>query len=85
MDKIVVEGGARLLGKIPVSGAKNAALPLLVKGGFYHAGQVCVSVQRVFADRRIARSLAGRIAESAEKLRVGDPTLNQLRLTVERP
>jgi UDP-N-acetylglucosamine 1-carboxyvinyltransferase len=29
MDKIVVEGGARLAGKIPVSGAKNAALPLL--------------------------------------------------------
>ena len=31
------------------------AVPLLVKGGFYHAGQVCVSVQRIFADRRIAR------------------------------
>ncbi len=29
MDKIVVEGGARLVGRIPVSGAKNAALPLL--------------------------------------------------------
>ena len=30
--------------------------PLLVKGGFYHAGQVCVSVQRIFAARRIPRS-----------------------------
>src|SRR6476620_8888115 len=29
MDKICVEGGARLVGKIPISGAKNAALPLL--------------------------------------------------------
>jgi len=29
MDKIVVEGGNRLVGEIPVSGAKNAALPLL--------------------------------------------------------
>ena len=29
MDKIVVEGGSRLAGKIPISGAKNAALPLL--------------------------------------------------------
>jgi len=29
MDKIVVESGARLVGKIPISGAKNAALPLL--------------------------------------------------------
>src|SRR5215475_12290863 len=29
MDKIVVESGARLAGNIPISGAKNAALPLL--------------------------------------------------------
>jgi UDP-N-acetylglucosamine 1-carboxyvinyltransferase len=29
MDKIVVEGGARLVGRIPISGAKNAALPIL--------------------------------------------------------
>ncbi|HVV86728.1 MAG TPA: UDP-N-acetylglucosamine 1-carboxyvinyltransferase [Kofleriaceae bacterium] len=29
MDKIVVEGGHRLVGEIEVSGAKNAALPLL--------------------------------------------------------
>jgi UDP-N-acetylglucosamine 1-carboxyvinyltransferase len=29
MDKLVIEGGARLAGAIPVSGAKNAALPIL--------------------------------------------------------
>jgi UDP-N-acetylglucosamine 1-carboxyvinyltransferase len=29
MDKIVVEGGVRLTGEIAISGAKNAALPLL--------------------------------------------------------
>jgi UDP-N-acetylglucosamine 1-carboxyvinyltransferase len=29
MDSIVVEGGGRLAGRIPISGAKNAALPLL--------------------------------------------------------
>ncbi len=29
MDKIVVEGGSKLVGTIPISGAKNAALPLL--------------------------------------------------------
>ncbi len=28
MDKLVIEGGYRLVGQIPVSGAKNAALPL---------------------------------------------------------
>ena len=29
MHKLVIEGGARLSGEIPVSGAKNAALPIL--------------------------------------------------------
>ena len=33
-------------------------LPMLAKGGFYHAGQVCVSVQRVYAHSSIALSLA---------------------------
>ena len=30
MDKIVVRGGNRLVGTIPISGAKNAALPLMI-------------------------------------------------------
>lgn len=51
----------------------DAMLPLLVKGGFYHAGQVCVSVQRVYAQRCIARQLAERLAEAAGALLVGDP------------
>ncbi len=50
------------------------ALPLLAKGGFYHAGQVCVSVQRVFADRKIAMELAERLAKLATSMKVGDPT-----------
>ncbi|QQR68299.1 MAG: UDP-N-acetylglucosamine 1-carboxyvinyltransferase [Alphaproteobacteria bacterium] len=32
MDKLCIEGGVALTGVIPVSGAKNAALPLLVAG-----------------------------------------------------
>jgi acyl-CoA reductase-like NAD-dependent aldehyde dehydrogenase len=48
---------------------------LLSKAGFYHAGQVCVSVQRVFAHKSIARNLAERIAEAGNKMKVGDPTL----------
>jgi acyl-CoA reductase-like NAD-dependent aldehyde dehydrogenase len=53
----------------------DAAVPKLVKGGFYHAGQVCVSVQRIFAHRSIVRALGERIAEQARRLKVGDPTL----------
>lgn len=50
------------------------ALPKLLKGGFYHAGQVCVSVQRIFAHSSIAHDLADQLAEGAQKLSIGDPT-----------
>jgi acyl-CoA reductase-like NAD-dependent aldehyde dehydrogenase len=65
-------------GVAPVIVAPDAdlglAVPRLLKGGFYHAGQVCVSVQRVFAHRRIFEELVQAMAASAERLRVGDPT-----------
>lgn len=48
-------------------------IPALVKGGFYHAGQVCVSVQKVFVHKSIAKEVAERMANLAEKLLVGDP------------
>ncbi len=48
-------------------------LPPLMKGAFYHSGQVCVSVQRVIAHHSIARTLAEKMATAAEKLVVGDP------------
>ncbi len=51
-------------------------LPLLIKGGFYHAGQVCVSVQRVFVHNSLVADVAERLSELAQKLKVGDP-LNQ--------
>ena len=52
----------------------DRAVPSLTKGGFYHAGQVCVSVQRVFAHRSLARSFAEKLAAAADRLKVGDPT-----------
>lgn len=48
-------------------------IPLLTKGGFYHAGQVCVSVQRVFAHESLAEDLADKLAVLADDLSVGDP------------
>ncbi len=65
-------------GAAPVIIAADAdldeAIAPLSKGGFYHAGQVCVSVQRVFAHESIAHEVANRLAESADKQKIGDPT-----------
>ena len=33
MDKIVIEGGGRLEGEVEISGAKNAALPIMAAMG----------------------------------------------------
>lgn len=45
----------------------------IVDGAFTHAGQVCISVQRVFAERSIYQQLLDEIIKLAEKLVLGDP------------
>lgn len=64
-------------GAAPVIVAEDAdlegLLPGLIRGAFYHAGQVCVSVQRIYAHESIAEELARKMAERASRLKVGDP------------
>jgi acyl-CoA reductase-like NAD-dependent aldehyde dehydrogenase len=68
-------------GVAPVIVAADADLdrvvPKIVKGGFYHAGQVCVSVQRVFVARAILAEVTGRLVGAASRLVVGDPALEE--------
>ncbi|MDQ6975164.1 MAG: aldehyde dehydrogenase family protein [Mariprofundaceae bacterium] len=51
----------------------DAAMQGFIKGAFYHAGQVCVSIQRMFVHASIARDLANKIAQQASALHVGNP------------
>jgi len=64
-------------GAAPVILAKpfdqTTAAAAIAKGGFYHAGQVCVSVQRVFAPADEAEKFAKELAKLAKKLVVGAP------------
>src|SRR5262245_4296127 len=57
MDKIVVEGGARLVGKIPISGAKNAALPLLAAALLPSGASTFKNVPRLADVRTMAKLL----------------------------
>lgn len=50
-------------------------VPTLLKGAFYHAGQVCVSTQRIFAHQDVAQELASQLADGATRLTVGNPSL----------
>lgn len=49
------------------------ALPLLAKGGYYHAGQVCVSVQRVFCHSTLITAVSEQLAEIVKQMKTGDP------------
>ncbi|MGM0519767.1 MAG: aldehyde dehydrogenase family protein [Campylobacterota bacterium] len=47
-------------------------IPAITKGGFYHAGQVCVSVQRVYVHEDIVDEVAQKLSQKASQLVVGD-------------
>ena len=53
---------------------RDATVAAVLKGGFYHAGQVCVSVQRVFVSTEQSRTFAQALANKASGLTVGHPT-----------
>ncbi len=58
---------------IDKSAVLKNALPAIAKGGFYHAGQVCVSVQRVFVHDDIFQHVVDELTQQAKNLIVGDP------------
>jgi acyl-CoA reductase-like NAD-dependent aldehyde dehydrogenase len=64
-------------GVAPVIVASDADLELaaksIAKGGFYHAGQVCVSVQRVYVHRTVLQKFTQLLVAQAQQLIVGDP------------
>ena len=52
----------------------ETTIPAVAKGGFYHAGQVCVSVQRIYCHESIIETVTNQLKTIADKLIVGDPT-----------
>jgi acyl-CoA reductase-like NAD-dependent aldehyde dehydrogenase len=72
-SKIVLEHG----GVAPVIIEKDADLPTLIQplvnGAFYHAGQVCVSVQRIFVRRKMLEPFLSLFKEEVQALHTGDP------------
>jgi len=68
-------------GVAPVILEADADLPSTVPGitraGFYHAGQVCVSVQRLFVHQSIVDEVLKTMTNLAESYKVGDPTLEK--------
>ncbi len=70
--RVALEHGGVAPVIVEADASLDEMLPLLAKGGFYHAGQVCVSVQRVFVHKSICDEVASRLAKLASNLIVGD-------------
>ena len=64
-------------GAAPVIVEKDAnietLIPALLKAGFYHAGQVCVSVQRIYVHEAIIDIVSKKLVEGAKTLITGNP------------
>jgi acyl-CoA reductase-like NAD-dependent aldehyde dehydrogenase len=65
-------------GVAPVIVAADAdlsqAVPRLGRAGFWHAGQACVSVQRVFCDKAIIDEVVQGLSGVGQAMKIGDPT-----------
>jgi acyl-CoA reductase-like NAD-dependent aldehyde dehydrogenase len=55
----------------------DTALPILVRGAFYHSGQVCVSTQRILVHEDLLPEFESRFLEAVEALRSGNPRFEQ--------
>lgn len=51
----------------------EGAIKGLVRGAFYHAGQVPVSVQNIFVHGNLMKPFTDAMVQAAESMRVGDP------------
>jgi acyl-CoA reductase-like NAD-dependent aldehyde dehydrogenase len=55
---------------------KNLIQPL-IKGAFYHAGQVCVSVQRIYVHESVIDQFLEKFLKAMRKLKTGNPAKEQ--------
>ena len=87
MDKIVVEGGARLAGKITIGGAKNAALPLLAAALLPSGASTFRNVPQLADVRTMAKLLGmlGWTVDSGERSLTIAPPIGKKKPKLEAP
>ena len=71
--KVVLELGGNAGVIVDRSADLDWAVRRILIGAFSYAGQVCISVQRMFVHEDVWDDLMDRFLEGARKLRVGDP------------
>jgi glyceraldehyde-3-phosphate dehydrogenase (NADP+) len=78
--KVVLELGGNAGAIVDASADIDWALQRCLTGAFGYAGQVCVSVQRMFVHASVWDEFMGRFVEGAKAIAVGDPMDPETRL-----
>jgi UDP-N-acetylglucosamine 1-carboxyvinyltransferase len=86
MDKLLIQGGQRLAGEIHVSGAKNAALPILC-AGLLTADDVELAnlprLQDVNTMLKLLRQMGMRVEQSSERVVLNGSSIDKLEAPYE--
>ena len=86
MDKMVIEGGARLNGKVRISGSKNAALPLIASAILAQGRLVLTNVPNLRDIRTmiaLMKHMGADVDFSGDRLEIKADTLNSLEAPYE--
>jgi acyl-CoA reductase-like NAD-dependent aldehyde dehydrogenase len=73
MKRVTLELGSNSAVIVEPDADLSKATARCVAGAFAHSGQVCISIQRIFAQAAIKDELAERMKEATAKLRIGHP------------
>jgi acyl-CoA reductase-like NAD-dependent aldehyde dehydrogenase len=73
LKKVTLELGSNSACIIDETADLDLAIPRCVGGSFSYAGQVCISVQRIYIHKKLFDEFNHRFLESTKKLKLGDP------------
>lgn len=73
LKPVVLELGSNAGNIVAPSADLDLAARACASGGFVHAGQSCISVQRIYVHKQVMAEFAARLVERVRQLRVGDP------------
>ncbi len=81
MDKIVIEGGRRLVGEVEISGAKNAALPILASSLLTDGESTYTNVpglQDIVSIKKLLEGLGARVESEGSRVRIDAGGVDQI-------
>jgi len=73
LKRVILELGSNSAAIVEPDADLEFAVPRLVTGSFAYSGQVCISVQRIYLQKKIFESFLERFIDKTRKLKIGPP------------